>query len=372
MLSVKYVSSCLSPSGYGSAARAFITSLFVAGVNVSCENIQQTAEITEYGLEGEMMKALAKRTIPYKVKVIHLTPDLYPTYMEEGKYNILHLFWETDHLPKEWVNPCNQADEIWTASQKQADMIRSSGVSTLCSIFPQPIAAQKADEEIPPLLLEQSTPFVFYAIFQWIERKDPRTLLHAFWKEFSGNDKVCLLLKTYRQNYSDEEYKQLKLELNGYKNEIALKHYPPVFLVRHLLTDHQIDRLHKTGNCFINPSGGEGWNRPLHEALLFGNPVISGSNGGITDYLTDSHYYRVKTNPANMIEQAQIPWYTKDMMIQKLNEHDLREKMRSVYENYEEAKKKGEAGQQYVTEHFSYNAIGEAMKQRLQKIVQAI
>src|SRR3990167_7686915 len=100
---IKYISSRLSPSGYGSAARQDIAALFVAGVNITCESISQTVEMSDYGIAGAICNSLEKRNIPYKISIFHLTPDLLPVYKEKGVYMISRLAWETDKLPKEWI-----------------------------------------------------------------------------------------------------------------------------------------------------------------------------------------------------------------------------------------------------------------------------
>ena len=95
----------LDSSGYGSANRADIVSLYVSGVDLTTELIAQTTERTDFGWNGNLCDALRDRQIDYKIKILHITPDLYPVYMEKGKYNIGRLMWEVDKLPKEWVNP---------------------------------------------------------------------------------------------------------------------------------------------------------------------------------------------------------------------------------------------------------------------------
>lgn len=369
MISIRYVSSSKSPSGYGSAARNFVTALFCAGINVSCDNIQQTAEKTNYGITGAITDLLQGRDIPYKIVVIHLTPDLYPQYMEKGKYHIGHLFFETDKLPKEWIEPCNQMDELWVGSQQQIDMIRNSGVTTLCTIFPQPIDIGLADERIEPFMFSFPKDFTFYSIFQWIDRKNPRGLLRAYWKAFEGNENVSLLLKTYRVNYTDSEYKLIKQDIEKWKEELGLKHYPKVLLTKNLLTEQQVMKVHTMGDVFINPSSGEGWNRCVQEAMLLGKPIISADNGGITDHMTTQHYFAVPSSLQRVTEQSHIPWYTQNMQWRMIDEDALGKQMRYVYDNYDKALEKGKQAQKFVSDNFSYQAVGERMKKRLEEIV---
>ena len=368
MISIRYVSSSRSPSGYGSAARAFITALFCAGVNLSCDNLMQMAEFTNYGITGDIADRLSNRMIPYKVMIIHLTPDLIPTYKEEGIYTINHLFWEMDKLPKEWIQPLNSIDEIWTASQQMAEMIGRSGVTTPCYAFSQPIDTGKATENIESFLLEFPKDFTFYTIGQWIDRKNFKGLLHAYWKTFQKEEKVSLLIKTYRVNYSDSEYNFIKRDIEQWKNELRLSHYPKVLLTKHLLSDEQIVKLHKMGDCYVSASSGEGWNRPMQEAMLYGNPVISGDNGGITDIMTDQYYYKIPSTHVNATEQSHIPWYTSSMRWKLLDKESLGKQMKFMFDNYDKTLERSKKAQEYIVNNFSFQKIGNMMKERLEQI----
>lgn len=367
MIGIRYVFA-QDPSGYGNAARNDIHSLYMSGANLTTEIIKQMGENTDYGIAGTISNALKSREIDYKVKIIHLTPDLYPRYMEDGVYNIARLFWETDKLPREWVEPCNMMQEIWTASEPMAEMIKRSGVNVPIYSFPQPIDTSKKDERILAFETQYKKDFTFYSIFQWILRKNPRTLLRAYWKEFEGNDNVTLLLKTYRVTYQPTEYDLIKNEIQTWKNELKLNHYPKIYLVEKLLKDSEIYRLHKTGDCFIQPSSGEGWSRPTQEAMLMGKPVISGNNGGITDYLTPYHYYKVESKEAQATMQSFIPWYVSDMKWKELDEDSLREQMRIVYNEYGKAQKTAKKAQDYIIDNLSLDKTGQLMQDRLNTI----
>lgn len=368
MINVKYCSSGKSPSGYGSAARVDIAALFCAGVNVSTETIQQTAETTDYGIEGKIMDSLENRDIPHKIKIVHLTPDLIPQYKEEGVYTISRLAWETDKLPQSWIAPLNEIEEIWTMSPQMAEMIHKSGVTTPCFTFPEPINTTKAEEKIDGFQLKIPKDFIFYTIGQWIDRKNFRGLLRAYWKAFEGEERVSLMIKTYRVNYSEAEYNLIKRDIYNWRGEMKLKTYPKIMLVRKLMNDKQVDKFHQLGDCYVSPSAGEGWGRPIQEAMLYGKPVIAGDVGGITDIMTNQYYYTVSSKSYNATEQSHIPWYSREQKWKLLDEDVLGIQMKTVFKNYSEALKIAERAQKYVIENFSFQETGRQMKARLQEI----
>lgn len=368
MLNVKYTGTFGDYSGYGDANRMDISSLFTAGINLTTESIRQVAEKNNYGIPENIALGLADRDIPYKIKILHITPDMYPRYKENGIYNIGRLAWETNRLPNVWVAACNDMQEIWTMSEQMADMIRRSGVKRQISVFPEPIFTPKGEENIKSFETQYKKDFFFYSIFQWIPRKNPRALLRAYWKSFEGNDNITLLLKTYRVNYSEGEFNLLKDELENYRKELKLKHYPKIYLIKKLLNNNEMWKLHKTGDCYVNGSSGEGWNRPLQEAMLLGKPTISGNNGGITDWMPNNYYYSVKSNLAPVTVVNHIAWYQPPQEWKEIDEGDLGAKMMEVYKNYEYAKEIGLKAKEYVMENFSWQKVGMEMKKRLEEI----
>ena len=369
---VCYLGSGRDLSGYGSANRAFIAALYIAGVDITTETVVQLRDQTQLGWQGELWKSLEGRKIPYKVKIIHLTPDIYPNYMEKGAYHIGHLFWETDKLPKEWVEPCNKMGEIWTSSSNMAELFKKSGVKVPIYWFPQPISIHDADRDLGRFQIPNHKGFLFYSIFQWIERKNPKALLTAYWEAFQGRDDVSLLLKTYRVTFDNEEFNKIRDDIQQWKRERLFKHYPKVFLCKSLLTHEQILKLHQTGDCYVSSDHGEGWNRCVQEALLMGKPVVSTARGGIHEWITNDIYYPVNSTYVPVKEQSWIPWYTKEQNWAEVDKEELKSRMLEVYRNQVGAMAKGVLAKDYIKDQFSFHRIGEMMKQRLTEIYKAL
>lgn len=370
--SVKYCGTFTDHSGYGSANRAFITALYTAGVDVATELVVQVIDQTNHGWTGQLSMNLLDRDIPYKVKVIHLTPDMYPRYMEPGKYNIGHLFWETDRLPREWIKPINKMQEIWTSSDAMAQLFRNCGVTVPIYAFPQPIDVSDVDRPLERFSLPEHKGFLFYSIFQWIERKNPKALLQAYWEAFSGRTDVSLLLKTYRVGYTEDDYKQIQMDIERWKRESRLVHFPRVLLTTKLLTQEDMLRLHITGDCYVSADHGEGWCRPLQEALLMGKPAITTARGGIHEYLNNELYYPVKSTYVPVVQQPWIPWYSGEQNWAQIDKEEFKKQLKFVYANKNTAQVKGYKAKDFIKDNFSYHKIGEEMKKRLEKIQKAL
>lgn len=370
--SVKYCGTFTDSSGYGDANRQDITALAVEGVDVTTELVVQMQDRSDYGWQGELCNELEDRTIPYGIKIIHLTPDMYPRYMEADKYNIGRLFWETDRLPERWVACCNQMQEIWTSSEGMCEVFRANGVKVPMFAFPQPIDIYQTDKQSDILDIPQKSGYMFYSVFQWIDRKNPQSLLRAYWKTFTGRTDVTLLIKTYGVGYTANDFEKIQLDIQRWKREEHLIHYPRVLIASKLLTKADMMRLHKTGDCYVSADRGEGWCRPLQEALLMGKPAITTARGGIHEYLNSELYYPIDSNYVPVQPQVGIPWYTADQRWAQVNEVELGKAMMDVFTNREQAMVKGTMAKDFVRGNFSFQTVGAKMRERLERIQKAL
>lgn len=367
-MNVKYAAPAQDPTGYGHASRAFIASLFLSQVNTTVQLVSQFPNITDYGWEGALCTSLRDRTIDYKIKIIHTTPDIYQDYREKGKYNIGHLFWETDRLPVGWAEHCNKLDEIWTSSTHMVDLFKASGVTVPIYAFAQPMDTAPADQKKEKFIIRRHSGYMFYSIFQWIDRKNPHDLVSAYWKAFQGRDDVSLLIKTFRHDYSPEQTALIKQDVMRWKGEQKQSHYPKIFICTKLLSRADTMMIHQTGDCYVTADRGEGWGRTIHEALLLGKPVIGTARGGIYEHLSDLHTYRIPSTYVPAEPDSFAKFYTQEQNWAQVDREKLIAGMKYIFANQQKATAKGLLGSEYVKQKFNYWTIGSQMLKRLEEI----
>ena len=367
-IACKYLAPYQDSSGYGSASRAFITSLHLANVDVTTELTVHMKEKAHHGWEGELAYALQNRDIPYKVKILHITPDLYQNYLEPKKYHIGRVAWETDRLPKGWERYLNTMGEVWTSSPQMIEIFKRSGVKIPMYYFPEPIDITTADKDWKKFGIVPPPGFIFYSVFQWIERKNPKALLRAYWKAFEGREDVTLLLKVFRLSYDEDERRKIRNNIIEWKNQMGGRTLPRILVCFEILSQEQMMQFHATGDCFVSAHRGEGWGRPIQEALLLGKPVIATSRGGIHEYLKPEHYFGIDSSMVPVTEVPYIKFYTQDQMWAEIDEAQLIKTMQYVFKNREKSGAKGVLAKEYCKENFSYHKIGEQMRMRLQEI----
>lgn len=344
--------------------------LVTAGCDVVTEKVRFVSKKCEHSVAYQVAEELKDKKTPYNIKILHVTPDIYKNYIEKGKYHIGHLFWETDRLPKSWVTSCNLLDEVWTGTEWNAKVIRDSGVKKPVIVYPQAVNTKLESKR--PYLLPKKDVFVFYSIFEWSERKNPKALLQAFWKEFKDDKDVVLLIKTFKGDYSDEGRATIFNDIKRWKNELGFTSYPTVYVCTELLDRDGITRFHATGNCFVSAHRGEGWGLPQAEAAILGKPIISTKIGGIHDYMNGRHYKFVEYDLVP-IKQNINKYYEVGMLWAEVKEESLRERMRRMYEIWKTQEKRimslqGSLAKRLVIDSFSYAIVGRDMASRLDMI----
>lgn len=365
MLGIKYTGFFDAYSGMGNACRNYIHALATTGIPLTTELAPNLSTTFDLGAPHKTAQYLHGKNINYNIKILHVTPDMILKYLEPMKYHIAHFFWETDKLPPQHVWALNLVDEIWTGSEWSKKVFKKSGVKTPIYVFPQPVETNK---DVPKFHVVNKPDFMFYSIFQWIERKNPRGLLEAYWKEFEGDDNVGLMIKTYKEKFTAEERLDIINTIRDWKKELQLSHYPQVHLYTEIMTKDDVLKFHSTGDAFVSAHRGEGWGVPIAEAMSLRKPVIATNLGGVCEYIPTDLWYPVDYRIIPIFNMEWIPFYLNDQKWARPTESDLRAKMRAVYENKDLAKETAKKAQKFVEKNMSFEAVGKLLKERLESI----
>lgn len=367
-MNVAYLGPILDYSGYGEANRHAIAALHAAGVNVCAKKVSYAVEKSDFGAIGLLMEKLIDNRADYKIKILHTTPDEYRHFIEPGKYHIGHFFWETDRVPEDFAKGLQTMDEIWTGSEANKAAMVKAGVDRPIYIYPQAIEVER--EDFAPYEIIDFDGYLFYSIFEWIDRKNPRELIKAYYEAFPAGENVGLMLKTYFRNFTLQNKRMIQNQINEIRIELGHTEYPPLFMYFELMDRYQIMRLHATGDCFVSAHRGEGWGIPQVEAALAGKPVVSTNYGGAHEYFKDGETAKLlpfKMKPLRGMEHSSR-WYSSEQNWADVDHEALVKAFRWAYENPKKAKAMGKKGQSYVKENFNFEHVGELMSNRLTEI----
>jgi hypothetical protein len=109
-------------------------------------------------------------------------------------------------------------------------------------------------------------------------RKNPDALIRAYYQEFSSNDPVCLVLKTYRVGNALSERNFIRREISRLKRSTKGINCPQIILIEEFLGASEIEAIHYYCDCYISTARSEGfcWSKgTLVDTLTGPKPIES-------------------------------------------------------------------------------------------------
>ncbi|MGD8190934.1 glycosyltransferase family 4 protein [Brevibacillus ginsengisoli] len=359
-------------SGLGIASKEYVRALARQGVRVKLA--QKTGKIAS----GNKRRTGGKGT---SVLIYHFPPNRINIKKERKKYDylILNTVWETTRIPRNWFPAINRFDAVCVPSKQNKRALINSGVKVPIFIVPHGVNTRTFHPANRKLFIKDAKGrFVFVSVFGFQHRKNPETLLRAYWNAFTSKDKVLLAIKTFgyrkheTQQWIHNQIRRYRLKL-GYRKSL-----PPITLLPRYLSFKQIPQLYTRGNVFVLPTRGEGVGLPFLEALASGIPVIATGWGGHMDFLTKSNSFLIPYKllpPAKSMNNKHVIARTfRGLFVQRgqlwaeVTSPALSQLMKKAYKNPALCKKKGKQGRRDMLKH-SWNRSGLAMKRAILQVV---
>jgi glycosyltransferase involved in cell wall biosynthesis len=354
-------------TGYGIAAKNLAAALRQESVTVHWTPVA-------YGASASNPQSASQITEGYGNVIIHLMPEYYPKWIEfershhaKSKTIWGYTTWETDKIPRHWAVLLNRMDGIFVPCKWNMDVFRECGVKTRIEVLPHISQFQGMPPQLSPSLQLRKLVdrigkrFVFYNIGVWSERKAPWLLINTFLSEFKSDEPVVLVLKSGKHDYVNYRRKWSRpwLFVPG-KAADAFQSImksgadgPEVIFMDEELSDNDIAWLHKTGDCFVSLTHGEGWGLGSYEAAWYGKPIITTGFGGVLDYLPGNLSYHVNYKLMPVRYNAYWKSYSNE---QRWADPDLthaRQLMRQVLEDKNAAGETGMQLKEYVHRNFN-------------------
>jgi len=271
-----------------------------------------------------------------------------------GSARVGRTMFETDRIPDGWLERCNAMDEVWLPSEFNRRTFEEAGVQ------PRKLRVVRAgvDTELfqphaKALAIPRARSFNFLSVFDLEPRKGTDLLIKAYLSEFKADEDVALILKISQLNDPVTDPVAQLCYLIEKESGLTLEKCPPIILLRGFLSQAEMASLYASAHAFVLPTHGEGYGRPLMEALSVELPVIATRWSGQLDFLSDENSYLIDAEglvPA----AAEQEIFAGHLWVQPSIEH-LRELMRRAVSNPAEARERGQQGRRDMVTNWDWS-----------------
>jgi glycosyltransferase involved in cell wall biosynthesis len=356
-------------SGYADEARQFVLGLIEAGEPVALAPDAWGPEIEQEPAERER---LARRIVggdtPAELCVRHTLLTLQRP-SASARFNIARTMFETDRLPDGAAAALNGMDRIWVPSEfNRETFVRSGVVPEKIAVVPGSIDVSLFEERgAEPWPLPGGEPYRFLSVFDWTLHKGWDVLLGAFAAEFGGDPQVGLILKIWSsQRYTlDDMRAQAEAHLRESLGR-SLSELPNIHFWQETLPARELPRMYQAVDAFVLPTRGEGWCRPLMEAMAVGLPTVATGWSGLTEFHNASVGYplRYEAQPVAAAGAKEAPIYAGHAWAEPDME-DLRRLMRRLVNGPREGRARGSAARAAIAQQYSRGAVTARLREEL-------
>jgi hypothetical protein len=368
-MKVLYIGHYKENSGWSKAAIDLILSIDSVGIDITCRSIKLTDN--EFTLNNRILELESKPINNIDFCIQHVLPH-HLVGSSKFKRNISYYVSESDTLRyNNWHSNLNLMDEIWVPNHTQLENMKTDGFNNI-SYVPHAFDLSKYNKNTETKIDFSgiNDTFKFYYIADLNDRKNIESVIRCFHSEFHKYEPVSLILKIKKfgvsgrdlQKYMNELCKSIKTNLRIYPK---IEDYHEELVIPEDLKDSDVDALHRSCDCLINTTHGEGWSIPSFDAMCFGKTPICGNEGGPKEYIRDInggtlingvHGICEHSDPAfPNIFTGRETWFVPD-------EKEIKSAMRFYYNNRDTIDRSRGLRD---AEAFSYTSVGNRIKEIL-------
>jgi len=364
-----------SPTGYGTAARAYLHAFDSVAMNLSVMDLNPTHP--KY-VPDALVDSYLKTPVDPELHICHTEAHRIQPMKELFPRLIAMTTWEADRLPEIYVEALNQVLEIWVPSRFNLDVFRGQLKRPVFCI-PHPVRLW-GNPPIDRATLDKrlglkKEDFVFLCTGTWQERKNLPAVIEAFLRAFPDDPDVVLVIKTsFGFVHENVVHRQIVEAIQRANPAHVLEATERVKVSAEYWPEEYMTALSQRANCYVSLHRGEGWCYPLFDAACNGTPVIATAYSGPMDYLDAAHHPLVRydltgVNPpeekAHFAFAPGMQWAAPDV------DHAAN-LMREVYDHQEESKKRAVEGSISLLGRYSLEVVGGMAERRLAELAHSL
>ena len=217
-----------------------------------------------------------------------------------------------------------------------------------------------------PWKIKNKRAFNFISVMDYTSRKNPWDLLRAFWTTFDDKDDVCLILKVFFGDFSDNSRADIIRRICNYRKSLKLQNRAPVLIYGYDINGNDLPGLYKVADAYVGISR-EGFGLTMAESMAAGLACIGPEVGGNREFMTPENSFLVKylgDEPIAKEAVALDPDF-EGLMWAKYSWEHLAEQMKIVVNNEKLRKEVALKGQEFVKKNLTYTAVGNRILELL-------
>jgi glycosyltransferase involved in cell wall biosynthesis len=304
---------------------------------------------------------------PYEINLLCVNADMTPRFARDvgpaffaGRHTVGYWFWEVDPFPAAMWDGFHHVDEVWTATDYMADILRAVGWRPVYTV-PMPVPVPTFSPAITRTRLGlPEDRFLVLAIYDFLSiapRKNPLGAIAAFTAAFAPDEGPVLVLKSINGHLRVPELEQVRMAAAGRPDIIVLDCYFSV---------EEKNALLGACDCQVSLHRAEGLGLTMAEAMSLGKPVIATGYSGNRHYMTPENSflvdYAMEPIPAGCLPYpAGGRWAAPDL------DHAAR-LLREVYDRPADALRRARRGQADILDRHGVRTAAAAMTRRIEAI----
>jgi glycosyltransferase involved in cell wall biosynthesis len=349
-------------SGYAVITRGMLFALDKLGVDIRLKPAENWSnEIINFDVDDKrrLCRMASKPLDPRYPIIMHQRDQGF----NEFKKRYCYTLFETDRLPKVWIEGLEKMDKVFTFSKFITDKWYLNGFKqNHVKVLPFGVNKELFNLDVEPMKVLNAKKFIFVSNGDFTERKNFELLIQAYLEEFKANEEVTLILKVHYGGFNIWHKNALENKIRQIIEKYqAGKSHPQILVLMDKINYRNIAKLYRGANCYVTCSRGEGIGLPVVEAMACGCPVIVPSWGSFKDYIINGlHGVRV-TGKEEIIDNIEYIKKCPNALNHKWFEVDkknLKKNIRWAFENKEYLKKQGlEALKDIEKKDWHYTAL---------------
>jgi glycosyltransferase involved in cell wall biosynthesis len=350
--------------GLGEAARQFVAGFEEAGIPVSTNTYSRlssrrgvawTDREPEPGTRHDtLLMCVSPEALP------DLCRDLGQAALRD-RHRIGLWFWELTDFPASLHPSFDLLDEIWVASEFNAETLRAHTDKPVV-VMPLPTHAPAYSDSRIPEVPDDGT-FTFLFVFDYLsilERKNPMAAVAAFRAAFPTVGQARLVIKTINGERKQNDRERLRCLISDRSDIVLIERY---------LTRDELDGLMHHADCYVSLHRSEGFGLTLSESMAIGKPVVATAYSGNMEFTREDNSYLVPSTlvpvpPGNAPYLPPATWADPDVEVATAL-------LRRIVADQGDARERGRRARETIEAEFSVPALAAALTERYAELTAA-